>query len=110
MVTKIHKNKTIKFNNMQSLRVGKGIRELRKIREYSQKDLSDKVGITVAYLNLLEEGHEPEVERETMEKITEVLGVCRRGTKYTDEDIINVFLHYASKSYKYDEDNEPRLL
>lgn len=86
----IRKKKIIKFTNTKALRVGKGIKTLRERVNLSLKRLADEVGITQSYLNLLEEGHEPEVERAVLVRILEAGEVrCRY---YTDEDLINIFL------------------
>jgi len=110
MVTKVYKNRLIKFTNMQAVRVGIGIRVLRQQFDYSPKELAIQVGVTDEYISLLEEGHEPEVAREILEKVAQTLGVYRRGTTYTNSDIINIFLHYSSKSYCSNKDDKPRLL
>jgi transcriptional regulator with XRE-family HTH domain len=85
----------IRFTNSKATRVGKGIKALRERAGLSRKELAKKIGVGEQYIGLLEEGHEPEIERQTLEDIAEAVGVCRRGT-LTDEQLINLFL-YANK-------------
>jgi len=92
----IRKKKIIKFTNTKALRVGKGIKTLRERVNLSLKQLADEVGITQSYLNLLEEGHELEIEGEILKNIAQALGVCKRGPMLTDEQLVNLFL-YANK-------------
>jgi len=82
--------KKIKFMNMEARRVGGGIRELRLRRGLSLEEFACMIDIPFDYLDRLEEGYEPEVERTVLERILEVGRVrCRY---YTDEDIVNIFL------------------
>ena len=82
--------KKIKFINMEARRVGSGIRELRLRRGSSLEQFACMTKIPSDYLDRLEEGYEPEVERVVLERILEVGGVrCRY---YTDEDLINILL------------------
>lgn len=110
MKIRVSKKKSIKFINMQARRVGKGIRILRESVGFTSKQVAEKVGITDIYLNRLEDGLEPEVDRETLEKVVQTLGVYSRGNIYTNDDIINIFLHYSSTSYYTRRDDEPRLI
>jgi transcriptional regulator with XRE-family HTH domain len=82
--------KKIKFMNMEARRIGGAIRELRLRRDSSLEEFACMTDLPSDYLDRLEEGYEPEVERAVLERILEVGGVrCRY---YTDEDIINIFL------------------
>jgi len=75
---------------MEARRVGSGIRELRLHRGSSLEQFACMINITSVYLDRLEEGYEPEVERVVLERILGVGGVrCRY---YTNEDLINIFL------------------
>ena len=85
------KNTVIRFRNMKAVRVGKGIKELRRRSNLSAKQLADKCRITESHLNRLEDGCELEVELVTLENIAEAVGVYWRGT-LTPEEVINQFL------------------
>ena len=82
--------KKIKFINMEARRVGSGIRELRLRRGRSLEEFARMTNIPSDYLDRLEEGYEPEVERAVLARILELGEVrCRY---YADEDLINIFL------------------
>lgn len=82
--------KKIKFINMEARRVGSGIRELRLRRGQSLEEFARMASIPSEYLDRLEEGYEPEVERAVLVRILEAGEVrCRY---YTNEDLINIFL------------------
>jgi transcriptional regulator with XRE-family HTH domain len=90
MRQKVSTKRVIKFTNMQPRRVGSGIREIRLRRGLSLEEFACVTDLLPDYLDRLEEGYEPEVERAVLERILEKGRVrCRY---YTDEDIINVFL------------------
>ena len=97
------RNTVIRFRNMKAVRVGKGIKELRRQQSnLSSKQLADKCGITESYLNRLEEGFELEVESATLEKIAQALGICGRGT-LPYEQLVDQFLYIAKCVAKDDQ-------
>jgi len=54
--------------------LGKKIQKQRKVKEYTQEELGDKVGISRAYMGYIEQGrYAPSLE--VLEKIGKVLGV-----------------------------------
>ena len=89
------KKRVIKFTNTKAIRVGKGIKLLRERFNLSPKQLAEKTRVTENYLNLVEEGHEPEIERGILETIAQAVGFGKRGNAFTDEQLVNLFL-YAS--------------
>ena len=103
MATKVSKKKVIKFTNTKAVRVGKGIKMLRNRFGLSLKQLADEVEIDEVYLNRLEEGCEPEVERQVLKDIAQTVRVCKRGNGLSDEQLVNLFL-YATK------DDPPKLI
>jgi DNA-binding Xre family transcriptional regulator len=85
------KNLRIRFKNMKAVRVGKGIAVRRERVNLSLLQLSEKSGVSESKLRRLEEGCEPEVESEDLERITTALGMRSRG-KPSIEDLVNFFL------------------
>jgi len=92
------KKRIIKFTNTKAVRVGKGIRALRNRINMSLERLAEVVGISRHYLNRLEEGYEPEVERWILESIAQTVRVCKRGNKLTDDKLVDIFLCAASEA------------
>ncbi len=91
------KKRVIKFINMEAPRVGRGIRVLRGRANMSLAQLAEAVGIEERYLNYLEEGHEPEVERWILESIAQNVRVSKRGNGLTNEQLVNIFLYASSE-------------
>ena len=54
---------------------GQKLKELRRIANVSQRDLALKVGVDYTYISKVENDHMPPPSAETIEKISEVLGV-----------------------------------
>lgn len=81
---------------MEARRVGKGIRTLRNLVPMSVQQLAEAVGISSGYLDRLEEGFIPEVERWILESISQAVGVRKRGNGLTDARLLDIFLCSAS--------------
>ena len=92
----VSRKKILKFTNMEARRVGKGIKTLRKRVPMSVQQLADAVGISSGFLDRLEEGYIPEVERWILESISQTVGVRKRGNGLTDERLLDIFLCSAS--------------
>jgi len=86
------KNVLIRLTNMKKVRLGRGIAEFRQRVNLSQRQLAEKVGVTEPYLSRLEEGCVDEFESATLEKIALALGVCKRGTLTSYEQLVDLFL------------------
>ena len=56
------------------MNIGPIVREFRKKKLYTQKDLSEKCNITRAYLSLIE-NNKAEINMTTLKRISEALGV-----------------------------------
>jgi transcriptional regulator with XRE-family HTH domain len=76
---------------MKPRRVGKGITTRRKRLNMSLLQLSKKSRISESKLHRLEEGFEPEVESEDLERIAIALGMRSRG-KPSINELVNFFL------------------
>lgn len=87
----------IKFTNMKSVRVGRGLRARREYAGRSLEQFSREVGITESYLRRLEEGCEPEVLGKVLVKAAQVLGMRGRGRETAMvEQAVNFFLYVPS--------------
>lgn len=86
------KNVLIRLTNMKKVRLGRNITELRQRANLSQGQLAEKVGVTEPYLSRLEEGCVNGLESAMLEKIASALGVCKRGTLTSYEQLVNLLL------------------
>ncbi len=83
----------IEFHNMQACRVGNGIRLLRERMSLSSEELAKKLGIRPTYLERIEEGYEPAIQRHVLEDISQIAGISRRGKRLSDDLLLNMFLY-----------------
>jgi transcriptional regulator with XRE-family HTH domain len=87
-------SKKITYRNMQARRVGRGITYCRvQIMDKSIAELAEQLEIDANDLERLEEGYEPMVDRSVLENIAKFANVNKRGSKLSDDELLNVFMN-----------------
>jgi len=82
----------IEFRNTEAIQAGISIKELRERNKLSRSEFAVKARLTPEYLKCLEEGREDKISEEIIERILIAGRVCKRGKKYTSEELKNTLL------------------
>lgn len=82
----------IEFKNTEATQAGISIQELRRRNRLSLWEFAAKANLSSDYLTHLEEGHEDKVADEIIERILVAGRVCKRGKKYTGEELKRIVL------------------
>ena len=86
----------IEFKDTEATRGGISIQELRRRNRLSLWEFAAKADLSPDYLTCLEEGHEDKIADEIIERILAAGRVCKRGRKYTSEELKSIVLSIRS--------------